>query len=286
MSMPAHFFLPWVKIDPTLRHGGIAGELEGQFVGPDIGDNTATKNLDMLSIFQAVNEVGASISMHHEADREGYPAKSIVEESLQAVNYVIEHIMDRTHSTASKFFGWNHAVPPTQLYKIRPLRYPLRSAYAQEFVHFAIGALVECAENNRNAAHSGLDPQAADKLIAPFYDWKARQMKFYFDIEVEGELSREELNTILGGKFRPGPTVSPPDETAETPNEDALSDALKGANVLQWYPDQKWWAVFGNLNDKRYQPERIWQPEGARATTEDVAPETLVNAGAGITEQP
>lgn len=281
--MPDKFFKPWVEIDPSLRHGGIAGELEGQFIGPDIGDNFATKNLDNLAVFQSINDVGAAISMHHEADREGYPAKSIVEETLQGVNFILEHIMDRTHSTASKFFGWCHAVPPTQLYKMRPMRYPVRSVFAQEFVHFCIGTLVECAELNRNAAHSGFDPQAADRLIAPFYDWKARQMKFYFDIEVEGELSREELNTVLGGRFRPGPTVSPPDQTTDLPDDAQLLEALSGANVLQWYPDQKWWAVFGNLNDKRYQPERIWQPEGSRATTEDVAHETAVT---GVNEQP
>ena len=269
--MPHHFYVPWAEIDPNLQHGGIEGELAGQFVGPDIGDNTSTLNLDLLAIFQAINDCGASISMHHEADREGYPAKGIVEESLKAVNFIFEHIKDRTHTTASRFFGWNHAIPPRQLFKIRPTRYQLRSIFAQEFVHTCIGAMVETAENNRNAAHSGLDPQAADRLIAPFYDWKAKCMKHYFDIEVEGELSREELNAILSGKYRPGPVVSPPDESRETPDSKALMEALSGANVVQWFPNMEWWAIFGDLNDKRYQPER------ARTTTEDVAPETPVN---------
>lgn len=287
MPMPKRFSKPWVEIDPSLAHGGIDGELN-QFVAPDLGDNTETKNADMLKIFAAVRDFTQSVSMNPEANKQGQPGRRIVEETLKGINHVFETIVDVTHTDATRFFQWCHAIPPYQDFALSPVRYPLRQEFAQEVVHYGIGTMVEIAEANRNANHSGIDPQTADVLIAPLYYLKAKIMKHYFDLEVAGEISSSELKAMFDGRYRPGPTVSHPDESAERPDAADVDKALTGVDVMQWYPSMGDWATFGKLNEDRYTPERIYQPEAARPTTEDVSPPNPVNptTGQSVMSQP
>lgn len=265
------FYVPWQDIDPNLTDGGIPGELAPYYVAPDLGDNPSSKNTDMIMIFNTTRDVVQSISMHPEAMKEGQPNRRIVEESLRGINAILERIIDVTHTDATNFFNWVHAIPPRLVFTQAPIRFPLRCSFANQFVHYGLGTLVETAELNRNCIHGGLDPQSADALIAPMYAWKAGVMKFYFDLEVAGEISRAELNELFEGKFRPGPIVSPPDADADRPDSAKTSEALSGKDVMQWYPTTEDWAVFAKLNQERYTPERIYQPEGAISTTEDVA---------------
>lgn len=290
--MPDKFYVPWIDIDPSLAHGGIDGELAPYFVAPDLGDNPTTKNPDMVRIFNEIRNSAQSVSMAPESMKQGYPGRRIVEETLRAMNTVMEKIIDVTHTNATRFHAWSHALPPSMHFPMAPIRYPLRQEFAHNFIHYCLGTLVETAELNRNANHNGLDPQAADILIAPFYNWKATTMKYYFDLEVAGEISREEMNSMFSGKYRPGPTVSPPDESAERPSLEDSVEALSGIDVLQWYPTQLDWNTFGRLADERYVPERIFQPEGAMSTTEDVASEFNVDVngvpiiGGAVAQQP
>lgn len=275
--MPDKFYKPWAEIDSALKHGGIAGELEPFFVGPDLNDNPITKNPDLMNIFATAQNAVRSISMHPDSMIEGYPSNKMVDEALRAVNAILERIVDVTHTSATKFFTWCHAIPPNLGYALVPIRFPLRNQFANNFVHYGLGLLVEIAELNRNANHAGLDPQSADTLIAPIYNWKANVLKFYFDLEVAGEISRDEQMLMFNGKFRPGPTVSRPDQSAERPTGADVDEALTGVDVLQFYPGKEDWAVFGRLQDTRYKPERIYQPEGSFSTTEDVAYEQAIN---------
>lgn len=278
--MPTKFSKAWVEIDPALKHGGIPNELHG-YVGPDLGDNPTTVNPDCLAIFMELQSVIASVSMAPESMSEAQPGRGIVEESLNGLNAVFEKIVDVTHTDATKFHAWRHAIPPNLDFKLAPIRFPLRNPFANEFVHYGIGALVEVAELNRNANHSGLDPQSGNGLIAPLYYWKSKVMKIMFDLEVAGEISMNEMIDLFQGKYRPGPTVSKPDESAERADGDAVLEALSGTDVLQWTPNDVEWATFGNLNMKRFIPERTFQPEGAYPTTEDVRFEQTVDARDG-----
>jgi len=279
MVMQVKFSLPWIDIDPNLTHGGISGELAGMFVSPDLTDNWQTKNNDNLKVMEALNSVSASLSTHPDSDMEGYPTRNFVEEVLQATNFILEKIIDATSSSANRTFAWTHAIPPVYDYALRPVRYPVRGAYSRDVLQFLIGDQVECAELNRNCAHSGFTPQDAAVLMRPLFEIKAHAMKLYFDLEVSGELSMAEVETMMQGKYRPGPTVSPPDESAERPSAADVAEAKTGVDVIQWYPNGQDWAVFGRLRDNRYVPERIYQPEGARDTTEDVASEQLIRPG-------
>ena len=281
MAMPTKFFKSWIDVDPELKHGGIDGELAPYFVAPDLNDNTITKNPDLVSIFSAVRNVSQSISMSPESMKQGAPGRRIVEEALRGMNTVLEKIVDVTHTDATRFFEWCHAIPPNLVYPLAPIRFPLRQEFANQFVHYGIGLMVEIAELNRNANHAGLDPQSADRLVSPLYNWKANVIKYYFDLEVQGELSRAEMSELFDGKYRPGPTVSYPDDSAERPDSSALEEALNGADVVQWFPSSEDWANFARLSDARYVPERIFQPEGALSTTEDVAYEQSLDPISG-----
>lgn len=279
--MPVRYFKPWIEIDPDLKHGGITDELAPYYVGPDLGDNPISKNADLIRVFNAARDVTQSISMSPEAMKQGAPGRRIVEEALRGINTIFEKIVDVTHTDSSRFFEWMHAIPPNLTFALAPIRYPLRQEFAADFVHYGLGTLVEIAELNRNANHAGLDPQSADVLISPLYNWKATVMKYYFDLEVSGEVSRDEMLELFNGKYRPGPTVSPPDASAERPDPAATVEALSGIDVMQWFPTKEDWQNFGRLADERYVPERILQPEGSLSTTEDVAFEQTVRATDG-----
>jgi len=278
MAVPDKFHLPWVEIDPSLAHGGIPGEL-GEFVGPALGDNPKTKNQDIKTIFTSVMTTAASISMSPEANKEGPPGRNIVEETLRALNFLFERVLDRTQTLSTSTFEWCHATPPYEDLHLRPVRYPLRQTFADQVVHYLLGTLVETAEMNRNANHSSLDPNTAERIMAPMYHLKALIAKDYFDKEVSGEISLQEMIVLMTGVKKVGPTIVPSGESQELVDNAELTDALSGIDLLQWYPNQQEWTTFGEKMVTLYHPERVWQPEGAIATTEDVASEQTIPAG-------
>lgn len=271
MAFPSKFYVPWSEIDPTFRDGGIPGELENQFVAADLGDNPSTRNIDILKLFHVVNAVAASISQHPEADTEDYVQKRLLEEMLASLNWILENIVDVTKASNVSQFSWTHSIPPINQFSFQPVRYPVRNAAANEFLHYMLGEMVEVAESARNAAHAGIDFKCCDILIAPLYAIKSKIIKYYFDLEVAGELSKDELNGLMVGKRRAGPVVSIPDDSTERPETSDLIEAMSGVDVIQWSPTPEDWVVFATLREARYSPNRLFQPEGSRDVTEDVA---------------
>lgn len=278
MAIPSKLYVAWSVIDPSLAHGGIPGEL-GEFVGPDLGDNTQTQNSDLKDIFTAIMTTAASISMAPEANKEGPPSRRIVEETLQAMNFIMERVVDRTITASTKTFEWCHAVPPNEEFRLRPVRFPLRQAFADRVIHFLLGTLVETAEMNRNANHAMLNPSTAKKILEPLFHVKSLIAKDYFDVEPYGEITMDEMVDMMAGVKPIGPEIVPPSESANLPSTEDVNSAMDGVNMLQWYPSAEEWVTFGRKEAAIYKPERIWQPEGAIQTTEDVANEQTTPAG-------
>lgn len=282
MAMPEKFYVPWDNIDPTLQHGGVEGELGNGWVAPDVGDNPTSTNYDIVGLFKDLNMYAAAISMHPEADSENLPGRALLETALKATSTFFEQVVDKTKTHATSFFAFSHAIPPVNHFTMSPIRFPVRNATANEFVHYCIGTLVELAESSRNALHKGLDPETSSIVLAPLYTWKADIMKYFFDIEVEGEVSPEELLRIFTGIAKP--VLSYPDVTADRPTNEQVSEVLTGYDVLAFIPTAGDWAKFAELRLRRFKPERILQPEGARPTTEDVRNESgFTNDGVPVT---
>lgn len=275
MNMPTKFYKPWNEIDPSLQHGGIPGELAAGWVGADLGDNRTTTNKDMHNITYWLSQALTAVSMNPEADAQGMPGRRLVEQCLKVAETFTEMVVDVTHSHASKFFAFTHAIPPTNTFKITPIRYPVRSLFAEEFLHYGIGTLVELVENNRNALHKGLDSQASNIILEATWTWKAGVMKYWFDKEVAGEISTMELEELYRGIRRSVPSY--PDETGDTPEEGAVAQMLAGLDVLAWVPQPADWTKFAELRNRRFEPEAIFQPEATRQSTEDVVPPGGIN---------
>lgn len=271
--LPINFWVPWEEIDPDLTHGGIEGELAGQFVGPRLGDNPSTKNIDVLTVFHALRDAAASLSMQPHANNEGAPMRNEVEESLKAWNWVVERILDRIQPTANNLFTWCHATPPTINFDVRPVRFPLRQEFLHTATYMLLGTMVEVAESNANGFHSGIDISSGHKMLAPLYHWKASVIKDWFDQEVAGEITEQELTQLYSAITPPGPTIVPAGETAPLADSGEVVEALGGVDVLQWFPAIEHWTKFAEKRQALYSPERIFQPEAGMRTTEDVAPE-------------
>lgn len=268
--MPTKFTKDWEDIDPSLRHGGIPSQTTDGWVGPDLNDNTQTTNRDIQNLVYMLCQIATAISMNPEADAQGFPGRRIMEDALKAMATFVERVVDVTHTHSTKFFAFTHAVPPVSQFKVTPIRYPVRSQFADDFLHYAIGTIVELAESNRNAVHQGLDPNAANIILEALWNWKATVMKYWFDKEVAGEISSAELAELYSNISRLQPSY--PDVTAETPSDAAVSVALTGLDVLAWMPTEADWTKFADLQQRRYSPEVIFQPESTRQVTEDVLP--------------
>lgn len=281
MAIPMQFHQPWAEIDPEMKHGGLPGNLT-EFVGPALGDNPRTKNQDVKTIFGAIQTTAASISMHPEANIEGPPRREVVEEVLRALNLIMERILDRSYTLATNMFAWTHATPPYEQFRLIPVRYPLRQPFADMTIHYLLGTLVECAEANANGNHTGLDPNSAQRLLAPIYHLKGLIAKDYFDKEVSGEISLNEMVAMMKNVKRVGPTIVPSGESQALADAAEVSASLEGIDLLQWYPDETEWVTFGDKMAQMYHAERIWQPEGAVSTTEDVAHEQSIPATGGF----
>ncbi len=267
------FHIPWSEVDPTLQHGGIAGQLAEGFVAAKLGDNTASKNMDARTVFAVVRDFTASVSMHPEANIEGPPQRGIVEDVLRGLNWVLERLWDRTRSSADVFFTWTHATPPSESFRLRPVRFPLRNEFAHTAIETLLGSMIEIAEMNANAHHTGFDPSSTARMLGPFLVLKANLMRDFFDKEIGGQITAQELATLFAATSPPpGPTIVPPGQEAPTPTSAAVAVEQQGADVVQWFPTPEDWAVFGRKRDALYKAERIFQPEAAFGTTEDVSP--------------
>lgn len=273
--IPTKFWQPWLEIDPTLGHGGIPGEL-GDYVGARLGDNPQTKNIDMVMIFNTVRDSAAALSTHPYANVEGPPERGLVEETLKALNWILERMMDRTKVNSTSIFTWCHATPPMVDFAQRPIRYPLRSDFAQQAIYHLLGDMVEIAELNSNAHHSCMDPSSALRVMNPLLHLKGNIIKDWFDQEVAGELTLAELNEIFAGIATPGPSIVPAGQSQTPPSLGDTIAALSGVSLVQWYPGTDHWAIFGRKHTELYKPERIWQPEGTGSATEDIAPHNPV----------
>jgi len=277
MGVTGEFHVPWKDIDPTLQHGGIpGGGLDEEFVGPNVGDNQKTTNISMYEIFRECNDIAAAYSCNPEGNTEGIPSRNAVEEILKFINSYIELVSDRCVSSANRVFQWTHATPPNIDFVMRPVRYPLRNVFMNKAVYYLLGAQVEIAEMNSNAGHCNASPSASARMMAPLLNLKMEIAKSYFDQEIGGELSADEVATILAKIKKPGPTIVPSDESMPLPDQADIDAAKEGINVLQWFPDAKHWTIFAEKRDSAAKKERIFQPEGASRTTEDVSPENPV----------
>lgn len=270
--IPQEFHQPWSEIDPTGAHGGLPGAL-GEYVGARLGDNPQTKNIDVHTIFSVTRDCAASLSMHPYANVEGPPEQGFVEKVLRALNYIMERMMDRTKTQATGFFTWCHATPPMLNFTQRPIRYPLRNIFAHTAIYHLLGDMVEIAENNANGYHSWMDPSASLRVLGPLVHFKGNLIRDWFDQEVAEEISLEELSNLFKDVARPGPTVVPTGESQPTPTPEDTGEVMTGAKVIQWYPTKELWAVFARKRAELFKAENIWQPEGAGAATEDIAPE-------------
>ncbi len=280
-GMPKKFTVDWTEIEPTGMHGGLPNVVGEGWQTPDINDNPITTNTDIFILFNDLMRHVTALSIHVEADMDALPGNSLVKECMDIANTFFEDVADRTRSQAQAMFSFQHPIPPVNTFQLTPVMYPVASTFAMEFLHYALGTLVALAENSRNAAHKGLDPEAAHIILSPLYYWKADQMKIWFNYEVENEMSAAELATAMG-TVRPRRVLSTPDETDERPSAETVAEALAGVNVLNWVPDQSDWALFADTRIRRYSPERIRQPENSRAVTEDALP----NSGVGQDGQP
>lgn len=281
MAMPSKFVKPWAAVDPTLTSGGISGVIGPGWVAPDIGDNPTSRNHDLIGIFKQLNTMAQSISMHPESEMDDVPGNSLLSEIFSAITHFFEDVLDRTRTQATAMFTFAHAVPPVDDFVMVPVMFPVRNQTANDFLFYALGTLVEIAENSRNAVHKSLDPAAARTIMAPLYSLKADLMKRFFELEVEGEMSVRELNEVLSGKAVRRPSY--PDESSELPDATKVAEALKGYDVAFWLPTPSDWARFADVTERSYRPERVLQPEAYRSVTEDVGPETgYTNTGAPV----
>jgi hypothetical protein len=273
MPVPQPFWVPWVDIDPSLRHGGIPGELEGQFVGPRFGDNPTTRNPDMKRMFTVLSDATAAISMTPGAEVEGEPSRNDVDLIFRATNKCFERLADRITTSANTIFQWDHATPPSDRFRVRPVRFPLRNSIIHDVVFMFLGTMGQCAEGNANALHSSIDPRTGRMIFRPLWKIKAQLMKDYFDKEVAGELSPEEMTELFREIENAPPAVTDPGTTATKPSKEAVTEALTGVDVMKWMPDEPDWALFGQKVDSIFEAASLFQPEGAIGTTEDVAPD-------------
>jgi len=276
--MQEKFYLPWAEIDPDLKHGGIPGELEPHYVGPDLGDNPKTRNRDLYYIFGVARDGAAGLSMRPAADLEGPPNQNAMSEVLKALNWYFERVLDRTKVCSTPEHEWCHAIPPYETFKIRPIKYPLRNEFMDNVIFYWIGTLVEIAELNRNGNHSYLDPSSSLRILSALFHLKKTIIKDWFDQEVANEISLAELQELFAGLVQPGPVIVPAGESAPKPEGESVKAALTGVDTLQWFPDESDWAIFGKKHTEMWKPERLFQPEGAIPATEDVASEDTIPA--------
>jgi hypothetical protein len=271
MVMPTKFHLPWSQIDPGLKHGGIPNELADEFVGPDLGDNKSTLNLDMLQVFGACRDVAAAISRAPSADTEGPPNRNVVEEVLLGTTWISERILDRIAVNSNRLFEWTHATPPAVGFRLRPIKFPLRNEFANHAVFTLIGELVEIAENNANGHHSRMSPNQAAHVLAPLWHLRANVVRDWFDVEVGGEISVEELDEMFSGIADAEPSFTRSGDSHPRPEGDSVTEALQGIDLFKWHPNKEDWQVFAKKIRGLYVPERLFQPEGALRSTEDIA---------------
>ena len=275
-----NILIPWADVPEENRLGHPPGYLADRAFGLDLDGHSATHNGDMYRVYNTLCEVASAMSQHPAADMEGEPQRAFFELALAGTSAVFESIVDSVKSGVTKRAWLVHTTPMIAPLRTRPIIPGVRSFDAEEFVRTIVLTLSECIRANANQAHSGLDMQTAGMLMAPLYGWKGSVMKRLFSIEISGEVSPDELLSIMATHPQPGPVVSIPDTSAERPADADVVEALSGQDVLQWQPDSAAWTVFARNQAAGWHGERIRQPDvGAAIST--ATGKTIQTPGAG-----
>lgn len=237
----------------------------GDYLSVDPLDRGETANGSLWDLWDVMNQEVAKISTHPAA-RQPLMTKDLMETTLIAMDKIMVNISIRIQTRANKTFSRVYGDARNRKYEAYPIRWPGENRQALNIVLALVDSVFAVPQIPSNRIDNGIIDDHAALIARPIFDLKARLMREWFNIEVKGEISVDELQAL----FRNAKLIPPlrasifdrrdtatdlsgedadakSDETGKTPTEEELLAVTSGQDVFLWRPELGDWTRFGEV---------------------------------------
>lgn len=192
--------------------------------------------------------------------------KDLIKAALLAINrsFVAAHRKVRT--MANDYFDQVYGGRWHRAFNDMAIRWPGENQTAWEIVMKFAAALHQIPFLQSNVLDNGIPPNHAVIVVQPLYSAKAWLMREFFELEIRGEISNDELEAIFREDapmppldFSMTDTFDTPEETEEEdagameeesgplPTAETQREAERGVKVWTWVPENRHWTKFGEI---------------------------------------
>lgn len=254
-----------------------------------LGKHELTGNEDLFEVWRRFGRE-ASILSQLKATRQAVITKDLVKWELEAMDRIAADTVRRMTTTLNNVFDSElFGGPGGFKYGDTPIRWAGENSEALKVINTMAGAMHQIPRLSCNSFDRGITRAAAMLILMPLYRQKVRIMTILFGIEVQGQVSPDELDAIyrnndvrppLGSSVRdvhdPAAVTEAEDkaamgtENAPTPTDDALDDAKSGKDAWVWVPSENEWAAFARIHEKMNPEGPVAQPGPAFPFSTDI----------------
>lgn len=237
----------------------------GDYLQVRTGARDHTSNEDLFMLWRRINLEAAMISAEP-GTGQGMLVRSTTERILRAIDRVCAETQNRVVTRATQLFHSEFGGGPDYRFVAYPIRWPGENPHALAAVLRFVAAAHQIPQLRSVSLDSGVPNDHAMVILRPIIWLKSTVMRTLFGIEVQGEISPQELDAIfrdvqlapplevsIGTQRDVSSDAAKRDEKArsdesvpETPTKD-LDEIMAGKNVWTWVPNTADWAVFAEI---------------------------------------
>jgi len=242
---------------------------DGDYLTVERVGRDQTSNDDLWQIWDLACQEAQTLSAINSALQPEL-TKDLVQSALKACDRVFAEVNARIVTHSTRVFSSVYGGPIPFDYLDYSIRWPGESRWAMGFVMPFVSALFQIPQVPSNRLDHGILDNHANIILRPLFDLKADIMRKHFGMEIQGEVSPDELdamfresnlspplNTTLDDERDSGATLAAEDaramgdESAVTPTKAAAELARIGHSPWTFVPEQRHWDTFNELLRRR-----------------------------------
>lgn len=233
------------------------------------GPRNLTLNDDTWDLWDILNRSAQHLSAIPAAAKPVL-TRDLVQAAFEMVNISFAEIVTRVRTRANRLFSDTFGGPNRLSFEPYPIRWPGESRHAYRMVMAFISAAFQVPQIKSNLLDHGVLDNHAKIILRPLFDLKANMMRTFFNLEITGEVSVDELDAV----FRDGAPLPPlmhsfdderdgaaaqaaedaaalTNESAKIPSRETQAKISEGVEVWTFVPHAEHWTLFAEVLRRR-----------------------------------
>jgi len=237
----------------------------GEYLQIDTRQVDQTSNNTIAEVWDLISRAAQIVSTHPGAQQPEV-TRELVQTCLTAIDHGFAHVATRIVTRANRTISDTYGGPNPYAFGAYPIRWPAESRLALAMVLKFVSSLHQIPHVGSNRLDNGILDNHAWVILMPLYDLKVQLMKTLFGLEVQGQISVDELQALYRGVALNPPLASSladrgdpaavlaaesaralENESAPIPDQETIEKVLAGVEAWTWAPGEPHWSVFAEL---------------------------------------